>query len=519
MTGGAGARRHKSMNWSARVVDTSVFTIVWLGVMAFSGITPDSGRTMTQDVILAAAAVISTEALLSSRGFYSVRPRLPRTDEISRLFTSVLVGGAALAVVGAFTDWSVGAREILVGTTRSFVLALVVRGRLRNLRNSLTGWARPERVIIAGSGEEAAELAQLVMDHPESGLELVGLVGNLGVAEAHGLSSLWLGPPDRITALMHVHQATSAIVCATGFRAEQFRNITTALFQSGYDVQLSTGVTRLWDGRLDVRNLAHEPLVVLEGQQPSKVALLCKRGIDIVGAALLLTVTAPIMLLTALAIKVEDGGPVFFRQPRAGQHGRSFGMIKFRSMVTNAEELKADLVAQNERTGPLFKVTDDPRVTFVGRFIRETSIDELPQAVNVLLGDMSLVGPRPALPEEEAAFDSELRDRFKVRPGITGLWQVEARSNASFNAYRRLDLHYVENRTLGLDLRILMATAEYVLVTLASLPFRPFMRSKTDGVTASSDATVIDLRSMATARLASEESAKAKAPRTSTPAP
>lgn len=508
------------MNWMARGVDTGVFTLVWVGVMAFSGITPDGGRTMAQDVTLAAAAVAATVGILSSRGFYSVRPRLPRTDEISRLFTSVIVGGAALAVVGAFTNWTVGAREILLGTTLAFFLDLIVRGLLRGLRNGLTGWAKPERVIIAGSGEEAAELAQLIMDHPESGFKLVGIVGNLQVAEAHGLSSLWLGPPSRITALMHVHEATSAVVCATGFRAEQFRNITSSLFQAGYDVQLSTGVTRLWDGRFDVRTLAHEPLVVLEGRQPPRIALSLKRGVDVTGAALLLLITSPVMLLTALAIKVEDGGPVFFRQPRAGRDGKSFGMLKFRSMVTNAEELKADLMAQNERTGPLFKLSDDPRITMVGRFIRETSIDELPQAFNVLRGDMSLVGPRPALPEELAAFDAELHERFKVKPGITGLWQVEARSNASFNAYRRLDLHYVENWTFGLDLRILMATAEYVLVSIASLPFRPFTQTAADGIAVSTDATVIDLRQMATARLAEEEAAKPVAPRSSTtPAP
>jgi hypothetical protein len=160
----------------------------------------------------------------------------------------------------------------------------------------------------------------------------------------------------------------------------------------------------------------------------------------------------------------------------------------------------------------LFKISDDPRITRVGRFIRETSIDELPQLFNVLKGDMSLVGPRPALPEEEAAFDEELRERFKVRPGITGLWQVEARSNAAFNAYRRLDLHYVENWNIGLDIRILLATAEQIVVTLALLPLRLLRRrssaARIDGVvgagtvpsalatavTGPADDVVIDLR-------------------------
>ena len=161
-------------------------------------------------------------------------------------------------------------------------------------------------------------------------------------------------------------------------------------------------------------------------------------------------------------------------------------MYKFRSMVTNADELKKKMEAENERTGPLFKMSNDPRITRIGKIIRETSIDELPQLLNVLKGDMSLVGPRPALPEEEAVFDEELRDRFEVRPGITGLWQVEARSNAAFNAYRRLDLHYVENFTLWLDLRILLATAEQVAVSLALAPLRLLRRGAgTDGIAAS----------------------------------
>jgi lipopolysaccharide/colanic/teichoic acid biosynthesis glycosyltransferase len=185
-------------------------------------------------------------------------------------------------------------------------------------------------------------------------------------------------------------------------------------------------------------------------------------------------------------------------------------MVKFRSMVPDAEELKAELFGENERTGPLFKLSDDPRITRVGHLIRETSVDELPQLWNVLRGEMSLVGPRPALLEEEAAFDEELRGRFDVRPGITGLWQVEARRNASFDAYRRLDLHYVENWTLGLDIRIILATVEQIVVSLAMLPIKRFLpgagidRISTPATAPGASGTVIDLRVRTTARLVAE---------------
>jgi len=169
------------------------------------------------------------------------------------------------------------------------------------------------------------------------------------------------------------------------------------------------------------------------------------------------------MLGIALAIKFTDGGPVFFRQERVGRHGTLFPMVKFRSMVVDAEAKRGQLEAANERNGPLFKIDHDPRVTRIGRFLRATSFDELPQLFNVLRGEMAIVGPRPALASEVSQFDERLLDRLKVRPGMTGLWQVEARDNPHFGAYRRLDLFYVDNWSLNLDLVIVVATIDQLL--------------------------------------------------------
>jgi exopolysaccharide biosynthesis WecB/TagA/CpsF family protein len=184
-----------------------------------------------------------------------------------------------------------------------------------------------------------------------------------------------------------------------------------------------------------------------------------QRGIDIIGASVALLLATPVLAVTAIAIRLSDGGPVIFRQQRVGKDLRPFDLLKVRSMVVDAEARLAGLVADNERTGgPLFKLDDDPRITRVGRFIRATSIDELPQLVNVLRGEMSLVGPRPALPSEVAAFDEATLVRQQVRPGVTGLWQVEARDNPSFTAYQYLDTFYVENQSFALDCAILIAT-------------------------------------------------------------
>jgi lipopolysaccharide/colanic/teichoic acid biosynthesis glycosyltransferase len=187
----------------------------------------------------------------------------------------------------------------------------------------------------------------------------------------------------------------------------------------------------------------------------------------------------PLLVLAALAIKVTDPGPVFFKQVRVGKNGHLFTLYKFRTMVVDAEKRMAALARDNERNGPLFKMQGDPRVTKVGKLLRLSSIDEIPQLLNVLKGQMSLVGPRPALPKEVLEFDDDLRRRELVKPGITGLWQVEARDSPSFDAYRRLDLFYVDNWTLIGDLDIMLDTLEHMLGRLIG----SFRRSDEQGET------------------------------------
>jgi lipopolysaccharide/colanic/teichoic acid biosynthesis glycosyltransferase len=186
--------------------------------------------------------------------------------------------------------------------------------------------------------------------------------------------------------------------------------------------------------------------------------------LDVVLGAFVFVVTAPLVLIAAGLILVTDGRPVLYRQVRVGRDGRPFTLLKLRTMCRDAEARLDELQDANDRTdGPLFKMTADPRVTTVGRILRASSIDELPQLVNVLRGEMSLVGPRPALAKEVEQFDVELQGRFRMRPGISGLWQVEARDNPSFRVYRHLDLFYLENWTLTHDLAILVATVELLV--------------------------------------------------------
>jgi len=191
-----------------------------------------------------------------------------------------------------------------------------------------------------------------------------------------------------------------------------------------------------------------------------------KRAIDVAFSAVILLVLLPVFAVLAVAVVLTSGRPILFTQTRVGQHGRHFRMCKFRTMVPDAEARLAELAEHNERTGPLFKLDRDPRVTPVGRFLRKSSLDELPQLWNVLVGQMSLVGPRPALPEERDQFSPALLERETVPAGLTGLWQVDGRTSADFGKYTELDLRYVHTWSLGLDLR-LIARTPFVLVAHA----------------------------------------------------
>ena len=193
--------------------------------------------------------------------------------------------------------------------------------------------------------------------------------------------------------------------------------------------------------------------------QENRIYLFLKRVIDIFGSGFGLIILSPLFLIVAIAIKIEDSkGSVLFSQKRVGQYGKVFNMYKFRSMVSNAEELKAELMEQNEMSGPMFKMKHDPRITKVGKFIRKTSIDELPQLINILKGEMSLVGPRPSLPKEVAKFESWMLERLEVKPGLTCYWQVMGRNDIDFEDWMKLDIKYVHDRNLWLDIKLIFKT-------------------------------------------------------------
>lgn len=337
-------------------------------------------------------------------------------------------------------------------------------------RSVFDGWIRSARsqgrytrsVVLLGSGPGTDDLFELIADHQEAGYRIKGVIARR--QEVPHLSGDWLGEPQDVLEIMETVGANGAFVVVDELTAADRSFVVEQLAQAGHHVHLTMGIAGIASQRVQLAPIVHEPLLYVDRPSLKRWQLVVKRALDLFVASTLLLISAPVLALAAALIKLEDGGPVLFRQHRVGFGGRSFPLLKLRTMAVDAEDRLADLAAQNVRHGPLTKIDDDPRITRIGKFLRFSSIDELPQLVNVLRGQMSLIGPRPALPSEVEAFDDELLERHNVLPGITGLWQVEARDNPSFASYRRLDLFYVKNWSISLDLVILILTAQTVLV-------------------------------------------------------
>lgn len=320
----------------------------------------------------------------------------------------------------------------------------------------------PRYMLVAGTGQLAQAFADRVEAHPGLGLRIVGHLAIPG-EERHEITRPILGSLDDIERVLHSRVVDEVAVCLPPTSARYLEPIVGLAAHEGKTVRvpvdpaeevLPGAISEDFDGFL-VHSLVHD------GQR--EVGLILKRVIDIVGAGIGLVVLSPVLLAAALAVRVGDGPGVLFRQTRIGLHGRPFTMLKFRTMVADAEARLDEVMALNERRGAAFKIDDDPRITRVGRWLRRTSIDELPQLWNVLTGSMSLVGPRPPLPREVAEYDIWHRRRLSMKPGITGLWQIEARNEPNFDRWVEHDLVYIDGWSIWLDFKILARTLPALL--------------------------------------------------------
>jgi len=272
-------------------------------------------------------------------------------------------------------------------------------------------------------------------------------------------------PISRLVELLHEHSANAVLVSPRNTLFGTIEEAIHACELEGVEVWLFADFFKTRLAETTVDEFAGHPMIVFATGPRATWHAVAKGILDIVGAAVLLVLVSPILLIAAITVKLTSPGPVLFRQRRAGLNGHPFSMLKFRSMVSNAEQLKQELAALNEMTGPVFKVKNDPRVTPVGRFLRKWSIDEFPQLLNVLWGEMSLVGPRPLPLDEVARFDDPAhRRRLSVKPGLTCLWQISGRNEVcDFTEWVRLDLEYIDNWSIWLDIEILLRTIPAVV--------------------------------------------------------
>ena len=324
--------------------------------------------------------------------------------------------------------------------------------------------ANRRNVLIIGTGNQAIELGQKILARKELGYQLIGYVGNTSNTPDNNHPET-IGELDELPKILE-SEKIDEILIALPFQehVESIFNIISLGHDLGIVVRFAPNSSHS-SVLKDLRIETFEGNYVITFFRESQVLqLLIKRIIDFAGSFALIVLISPLLCLIAIAVRLDSKGPIFFAQERVGMNKRSFKLYKFRSMVVNAEELKAALADQNEVDGPVFKIKKDPRITRVGRFIRKTSLDELPQLWNTLRGDMSLVGPRPPLFSEVDQYEWLFRKRLSIKPGITCLWQVNGRNQLTFDEWMALDKEYIENWSIWLDFKILLKTIPTVLL-------------------------------------------------------
>ena len=417
---------------------------------------------------LAAGALVGMSAVALPLGLRAFQGRVIRLSSLFDSARNLVLAGCAAAFVLAATAFILAApiaptqlmRALApqiagVGLLRlSILLALrVLRRRGRNYRN----------IVVIGTGPRAREFTETLARHPEWGLRLVSYVDE-------GDSPLDPAiPADRVykmvdfTELLRQEVIDEVIAACPRSMLAQIGPAVEACCAAGVPLTVMYDLFGDYLPPPRVKSFGSHGALSFAMVQHSPAELGVKRVIDITGAAAGLLISAPLLLLAAVAIKLSSRGPIIFPQIRSGLYGRPFVMYKLRTMVCGAAEKQEEVLHLNEMGGPVFKIRNDPRVTRVGRFLRIFSIDELPQFWNVLVGDMSLVGPRPPLPAEVAQYKTSERRRLSMRPGLTCLWQVSGRHALDFDEWVRLDLEYIDTWSLGSDLKILAGTVPVVL--------------------------------------------------------
>jgi exopolysaccharide biosynthesis polyprenyl glycosylphosphotransferase len=462
-------RRSLPLVVAAADLGAAIVAVLLALQLRFGDTLPDViiGNATVRYTPVALAIALAWPGVLAAVGLYRSVVVGTGADEMSRIVEAGFTLFAALAVMHLLLETTLSGRLIAIAVTLLVVLTVavhfvtsrvVLEARLDNR------WRH--RTVVYGAGTEVAALERQFA-RPALGVEVVGTcVAEPGPAPtemtAADLDRRADGALGETVIEAMASSGADMLTIAGGTSPAEVRALAWALEGTGAELMIAPAVPDLAQQRVVVEPVGGVVLLRVDECRQRRGRLLVKSLIDRTLAALLLVLLAPVFAVVAIAVKRSGPGPVLFRQERVGQHGRTFQFLKFRTMVAGAHAQQEDLAEQNESDGLLFKVHDDPRVTDTGRYLRRTSLDELPQLWNVVRGDMSLVGPRP-LPVDAEEFEGDARRRLRVRPGITGLWQVSGRSDLPWEETVALDMHYVDHWSLGLDLMIMARTPVAIL--------------------------------------------------------
>ncbi len=449
------ARRPPHLRMILILVDAAILALGWWTAQVV--VAAPAVPLVESAVTVVMVATVGT-TVLGAVGLYRRRICSVRRREVARLAVAVALLALPVLLVASRHGAGSATQAAVAAGLVWFAGLVVARGTMREWikgRRASGDFAAPV-VVVAGSAEALARLAHFVSSNAVLGYEVRGLVG-----PAHSVGPgvpVWLGDMQGIVDHVRSVGATGAVLDGGSLTGDQLNDLTMRLSDAAFHVHVSTGLAGVDSRRVTTSPMADETFLHVAPASLSRRQMHAKRFLDVLVGALGLLLVGPILVVAGIAIWLEDRGPILFRQERVGHGGETFVMYKLRTMATDAEVRLAEVIGDNERDGPLFKMSADPRVTRVGSVLRALSIDELPQLFNAIEGTMSLVGPRPALPSEVEQFDDLLRGRMAVKPGLTGLWQVEARDIESFDLYRRYDLMYVRNWSFLGDLSLLGRT-------------------------------------------------------------
>jgi exopolysaccharide biosynthesis polyprenyl glycosylphosphotransferase len=383
---------------------------------------------------------------------------------IKKYLGVIIIGGILLyTIIHLLEAKHPSNQEFLLFSSLNFIVLFAQKSVGRSILKYFRKRGYNTRMVLIIADSSSISFIDQLIESNYWGYLIGGIISNSEtIKEKYGEKFSIISENEDFAKLIDDKVIDEVFFCRNNFRTKELKSYIAKCREIGVIFHLQSDVLSFDGLNPRMSTLNRQYFLSFRNTPENYLAFMVKRGLDYLIATTVLILTAPVMAIISLLIKLEDGGPIFFTQTRVGKHGRHFKCLKFRTMVPNAESLKEKLMDLNEQDGPVFKIKDDPRITQIGKFLRKTSIDEFPQFINVLMGDMSVVGPRPPVPDEVKQYKRSLTRRLSINPGITCTWQVSGRNNIPFDKWMEMDLHYIDNWSLKLDFIIMMKTFKVI---------------------------------------------------------